>query len=67
MIESHVLSNVNDITRNMINDYIQKHGITLNAFSKLVGVNQAILFKFVNYKKNVSTKTIEKIGKFFNK
>ena len=66
MIESHVLSNVNDITRNMINDYIHKHGITLNAFSKLVGINQPILFKFVNYKKNVSTKTIEKLGQFFN-
>ena len=66
MIESHVLSNVNDITRNMINDYIQKHGITLNAFSKLVGINQPILFKFMNYQKNVSTKTIEKVGKFFN-
>lgn len=66
MIESHVLSNINDITRKMINAYIQKHGITLNAFSKLVGINQPILFKFVNYKKNVSTKTIEKIGKFFN-
>ena len=66
MIESKILSNVNDVTRNLINSYIQKNGITLNAFSKLVGVNQAILFKFVNYKKNVSTKTIEKVGKFFN-
>jgi len=67
MIESKILSNVNDVTRNLINAYLHKHGITLNAFSKLVGVNQAILFKFVNYKKNVSTKTIEKVGKFFNK
>jgi len=66
MIESKILSNVNDVTRNLINSYIQKNGITLNAFSKLVGINQAILFKFVNYKKNVSTKTIEKVGKFFN-
>ncbi len=66
MIESKILSNVNDVTRNLINAYLQKNGITLNAFSKLVGVNQAILFKFVNYKKNVSTKTIEKVGKFFN-
>jgi plasmid maintenance system antidote protein VapI len=66
MTESKILSNVNDVTRNLINSYIQKNGITLNAFSKLVGINQAILFKFVNYKKNVSTKTIEKVGKFFN-
>ena len=66
MIESKILSNVNDVTRNLINAYLQKHGITLNAFSKLVGINQPILFKFVNYKKNVSTKTIEKVGKFFN-
>jgi plasmid maintenance system antidote protein VapI len=66
MTESKILSNVNDVTRNLINSYLQKNGITLNAFSKLVGVNQAILFKFVNYKKNVSTKTIEKVGKFFN-
>jgi len=66
MIESHVLSNINDITRNLINVYIQKHGITLNAFSKLVGIRQPILFKFMNYQNNMSTKTIEKIGKFFN-
>jgi hypothetical protein len=67
MREAQVLSNINQLTRKMIIDYVTKHGITLNAFSKLVGINQPILFKFVNYKKNVSTKTIEKVGKFFNK
>jgi len=31
------LANINEATRKMITDYISKHNITLNAFSKMAG------------------------------
>ena len=67
MIEqAKVLSEANEITRLMVKHYLQKHELSLNAFSKLVEVRQPNLHKFMNGK-SLSSKSIEKIGEFFSK
>jgi predicted XRE-type DNA-binding protein len=64
--ESEVLSEANEITRVMVKHYLQKHELSLNAFSKLVEVKQPNLHKFMSGS-TLSSKSIEKIGKFFSK
>ena len=65
MTESKVLSNVNDITRNLINDYIQKHGITLNAFCLDAKLHQSNIHTFLNGK-SLTSKTIQRVAKYLN-
>ena len=64
--QARVLSEANELTRLMIRHYIQKHELSLNAFSKLVEVRQPNLHKFMNGK-SLSSRSIEKIGEFFSK
>ena len=64
--QAKVLSTANEVTRSMVRFYLQKHGISLNAFSKEVGIRQPNLHKFMNGK-SLSSKSIEKIGEFFSK
>jgi len=64
--ESEVLSEANEITRVMVKHYLQKHELSLNAFSKLVEVKQPNLHKFLNGS-SLSSKSIEKLGEFFSK
>jgi predicted XRE-type DNA-binding protein len=64
--ESEVLSEANEITRVMVKHYLQKHELSLNAFSKLVEVKQPNLHKFMSGS-TLSSRSIEKIGKFFSK
>ena len=64
--ESEVLSEANEITRVMVKNYLQKHELSLNAFSKLVEVKQPNLHKFMSGN-TLSSRSIEKIGKFFSK
>jgi hypothetical protein len=64
--ESEVLSEANEITRVMVKQYLQKHELSLNAFSKLVEVKQPNLHKFMSGN-TLSSRSIEKIGKFFSK
>ena len=61
-----VLKNANGITRQMVNNHLLKHELSLNAFSKLVGIKQPNLHKFLNGS-NLSSKSIERLGKFFSK
>ena len=61
-----VLSEANELTRLMIRNYIQKHEISLNGFSKLVDVKQPNLHKFMKGQK-LSSMSIEKLGQFFSK
>jgi predicted transcriptional regulator len=61
-----VLSEANEVTRAMVKQYLQKHELSLNAFSKEVGIRQPNLHKFLNGS-NLSSKSIEKIGEFFSK
>lgn len=64
--EAKVLSEANELTRSMVKHYLQKHEISLNAFSKLVEVRQPNLHKFINGA-CLSSRSIEKLGKFFSK
>lgn len=64
--EARVLSEANELTRLMVRHYLQKHELSLNAFSKIVEVRQPNLHKFMNGQ-NLSSKSIEKLGKFFSK
>lgn len=64
--EARVLSEANELTRLMVRHYLQKHELSLNAFSKLVEVRQPNLHKFMNGK-TLSSKSIEKLGEFFSK
>jgi len=64
--QAKVLSEANEVTRSMVRFYLQKHEISLNAFSKLVEIKQPNLHKFLNGS-NLSSRSIEKLGEFFSK
>lgn len=64
--QARVLSEANEVTRSMVRFYLQKHELSLNAFSKLVEVRQPNLHKFMSGK-TLSSRSIEKIGEFFSK
>ena len=64
--QAKVLSEANEVTRSMVKHYLQKHELSLNAFSKLVEIRQPNLHKFLNGS-NLSSKSIEKLGEFFSK
>lgn len=63
------LCNLNESTRQMIINYVNKHGITLNAFATKAGVHQNQLWVYLysgNEKKGLHSTTLEKIGRFMN-
>jgi predicted transcriptional regulator len=64
--QAKVLSEANEVTRAMVKHYLQKHEISLNAFSKLVEIRQPNLHKFLNGS-NLSSSSIERLGEFFSK
>jgi predicted transcriptional regulator len=64
--QAKVLSEANEVTRAMVKHYLQKHEISLNAFSKEVGIRQPNLHKFMSGS-NLSSKSIERLGEFFSK
>jgi predicted transcriptional regulator len=64
--QAKVLSEANEVTRAMVKHYLQKHELSLNAFSKLVDIRQPNLHKFLNGS-NLSSKSIERLGEFFSK
>jgi predicted transcriptional regulator len=64
--QAKVLSEANEVTRSMVKHYLQKHELSLNAFSKEVGIRQPNLHKFLNGS-NLSSKSIERLGEFFSK
>jgi len=64
--QAKVLSEANELTRLMVKHYLQKHELSLNAFSKLVAIRQPNLHKFMSGN-TLSSKSIEKLGEFFSK
>jgi hypothetical protein len=60
------LMNINTETKRLINDYIERKGITLAAFSRMSGVHQAQMWIYINgnSEKGLHGRTIEKLGKF---
>ena len=63
---AQVLSQANELIRSMVKQHLQKHELSLNAFSKLVDVKQPNLHKFMKGQ-SLSSKSIEKLGLFFSK
>jgi hypothetical protein len=64
--QAKVLSEANEVTRSMVRFYLQKHELSLNAFSKLVEIRQPNLHKFMSGS-SLSSRSIEKLGEFFSK
>jgi len=64
--QAKVLSEANELTRLMVRHYLQKHELSLNAFSKLVEIRQPNLHKFMSGS-TLSSRSIEKLGEFFSK
>jgi predicted XRE-type DNA-binding protein len=64
--QAKVLSEANELTRLMVKHYLQKHELSLNAFSKLVDIRQPNLHKFMSGN-TLSSRSIEKLGEFFSK
>jgi len=58
------ISNINNKTREKVIEYLHKKGISVSRFAHLVDVYQPNLHVFLNGK-SLSTKSIEKIWKFF--
>ena len=61
------LSNINQITRKLITDYISTNNISENKFAQNAGISQNQLWIYLhsgNEKKGIHTTTLEKIGKF---
>ena len=60
------LSNINELTRKLITDFITKKELTLNAFAKECGVHQNQLWLYLysgDPNKGLHSATLEKIGK----
>jgi DNA-binding Xre family transcriptional regulator len=63
------LSNINQITRKLITDYISTNNISENKFAQNAGISQNQLWIYLhsgNEKKGIHTTTLEKIGKYLN-
>lgn len=60
------LANINAEVKEIITAYMQNKNLTLNAFSKKVGVHQSQLYLFLEAtdKKGLHSTTLEKIGKY---
>ena len=58
------LSDINNKTRQKVIEYLHKNQVSLNKFAKLVDVFQPNLHVFISGK-SLSSKSIEKIWKFF--
>ncbi len=63
------LSNINQITRKLITDYITKNNISENKFAKEAEISQNQLWIYLhsgNERKGIHTTTLEKIGKYLH-
>jgi predicted transcriptional regulator len=63
MKQEQVISDVNNITRRLVKDHLNKHGITLSKFCKDAKLYHSNIYMFLNGG-SINTRTIEKIGKY---
>lgn len=66
------LANINTVTRHMIENYMEKHNLNLNQFSKKAQCHQSQLHLYVygdrfGEKKGLHSSTLEKIGQLLMK
>lgn len=62
------LSNINNELRNVIQNHLKNTGKSLNQFCKDAGVQQNQMWMFLNRvdpERGLHTKTIQKLGKYF--
>jgi hypothetical protein len=53
----------NDLIRTRVEDYLQRHRLSLNAFAGLTGVRQSVLHRFLSGEQdNIRLDTAEKLG-----
>lgn len=65
MKASKIIANSDEITRKMLRDYLQKNGLTLNAFCLDAKLHQSNIHTFLNGK-SLTSKTIQRLAKYLN-
>lgn len=66
MSETKIISNSDQIIRTILKKYLQKNGITLNAFCMDAKLHQSNIHVFLNGK-SVTSRTIQRIAGYLNK
>lgn len=60
------LKNIQEDTRKLITSHLRANKITLNGFCKSANINQPNIYLFMKGKE-ISSKTLQKIGAYLNK
>jgi plasmid maintenance system antidote protein VapI len=66
MKATKIIANSDQITRNLLREYLNKTGITLNAFCVDAKLHQSNIHVFLNGK-SVTSRTIQRIADYLNK
>jgi len=66
MKATKIIANSDQITRNLLREYLNKTGITLNAFCVDAKLHQSNMHVFLNGK-SVTSRTIQRIADYLNK
>jgi len=65
MKASKIIANSDEITRKMLRDYLQKNGLSLNAFCLDAKLHQSNIHTFLNGK-SLTSKTIQRLARYLN-
>jgi plasmid maintenance system antidote protein VapI len=65
MKASKIIANSDELTRKMLRDYLQKNGLSLNAFCLDAKLHQSNIHTFLNGK-SLTSKTIQRLAKYLN-
>jgi plasmid maintenance system antidote protein VapI len=65
MKASKIIANSDEIIRKMLRDYLQKNGLSLNAFCLDAKLHQSNIHTFLNGK-SLTSKTIQRLAKYLN-
>jgi len=66
MKATKIIANSDQITRNLLREYLNKTGITLNAFCVDAKLHQSNIHVFLNGK-SVTSRTIQRVADYLNK
>jgi len=66
MKATKIIANSDQITRNLLREYLSKTGITLNAFCVDAKLHQSNIHVFLNGK-SVTSRTIQRVADYLNK
>lgn len=65
MKATKIIANSDQITRNLLREYLNKTGITLNAFCLDAKLHQSNIHTFLNGK-SLTSKTIQRVAKYLH-